>query len=254
VKSRVAICVLSTILLVIALQAKASGCSCIERSPCEAFGYASAVFIGSVVGGTEKVREFTRDGKTSSSEAGQVRFNVEESFKGITGTEITITVLSMKGTSCGDYGLERGQRYLVYASSSQTGALTDGPCSRTRTVEDAREDLEFLHNLPRQGTGGRLSGHVGVDFGGRENPPLPQARVTISNELQRYEAVTNANGDYELVGLAAGKYRVILTLPKGYVCNTAERELLVTDRGCAKESFWTKVDKQPPAASQNPKP
>ena len=177
-----------------------------------------------------------------SSEAGAVRFSVEESFKGVNATEIMINVSSMKGTSCGDYGLIRGERYLVYAFLADSGGLHDGPCSRTRTVEYAKEDLEFLHSLPRTGTGGRLSGHVGIDYGGRDNPPLAGATITISNEEQKYDVVTNANGDYELAGIKPGEYKVVLVLPKGYVSNTATREVRLDDRGCAQQTFWTHVD------------
>ncbi len=101
---------LLALLLLASLCRDAIACSCIERSPCEAFGHASVVFIGRMLGGTEKVREFTKDGQALSVEAGKVRFSVEEGFKGVTASEITINVASMKGTSCGDHGLTRGER------------------------------------------------------------------------------------------------------------------------------------------------
>ena len=94
---------------------KASACSCAHPSPCEAFGYSSAVFVGQMIEGSDKVSERSQGGRTISYEAGKVRFSVQESFKGIFGTEVTIFVLDMKGTSCGGYGLGRGLTYVVYA-------------------------------------------------------------------------------------------------------------------------------------------
>src|SRR5262245_54089157 len=76
-----------------------NACSCIELSPCEACGYSSAVFIGQMLEGTEKAAEYTREGKTTIYEAGAVRFAVQESFKGVSATQVTIFVLNMKGTS-----------------------------------------------------------------------------------------------------------------------------------------------------------
>jgi hypothetical protein len=240
-KARALIPLLAPLLLA-TLCRDANGCSCVERSPCEAFGSASAVFIGKMLGGTEKVREFTKDGQSLSVEAGQVRFSVEEAFKGVTASAITIYVASMKGTSCGDHGLTRGERYVVYAYAPDSGGLSDGPCSRTRAIEHANADVEFLHNLPKEGIGGRLSGHVGIDIGGRENPPLPNVTITVRNEKQGYEVVTDANGDYALAAIKPGRYQVVLNLPKGYLCDTETREVLIDDRGCAKETFWTEVD------------
>jgi len=50
-----------------------------------------------------------------------VRFAVEESFKGVTATEITILAMNMKGTSCeGMAALARGGRYLVYAGDQES--------------------------------------------------------------------------------------------------------------------------------------
>ena len=95
-----------------------------EAAPCEAFGSASAVFIGRMLGGTEKYREYTENGITVSLETGNVRFEVQESFKGVSATEVTVLAMSMKGTSCeGMAALARGRTYVVYAGVLQSGEL-----------------------------------------------------------------------------------------------------------------------------------
>ena len=55
-----------------------------------------------MLGGTEKQTVKDVKSKAYELESGQIRFTVEELFKGNIPHEITITVDSMKGTSCGD--------------------------------------------------------------------------------------------------------------------------------------------------------
>ena len=123
--------IVATVVLLLIPTGGAYACSCLRVSPCEAFGSASVVFVGRMLEGSEKYREYTKDGVTVSLEAGQVRFAVEESFKGVTTTEITILAMNMTGTSCeGMAALARGGRYLVYAGDRQSGGLAIGPCLR----------------------------------------------------------------------------------------------------------------------------
>jgi len=68
-----------------------------------------------MLGGTQRFSVKDDDGTMSAIEAGQVRFSVEEIFKGSNAEELTIQVDSHAGTSCGLYGLSRGERYVVYA-------------------------------------------------------------------------------------------------------------------------------------------
>ncbi|WP_410962787.1 hypothetical protein, partial [Salmonella sp. SAL4446] len=86
-------------------------------------------------------------------------------FKGVEAREVTIEVKSLRGTSCA-YGLKRGERYVVYAFSDPKNekVLYTGVCSRTKiaTNEYAKEDLEFLRNLPPPGTGGNITGLIHV--------------------------------------------------------------------------------------------
>jgi hypothetical protein len=218
---------------------EAFACSCNKFTPCEAFNYADAVFIGKVVGGTTKVKEYSQDGKTYSMEAGEVRVLVEESFKGVAETEVIVTGFS---SMCGPEGLVRGGRYVIYTRQQGSSIFYIGPCSPTRAVEYAKEDLDFLHSLPKPGVGGRVFGHVGVDLHSDDNPPLAGVKVVVSNGQHSYEAVTNANGDYEIKGVIPGEYKAAAQMPPNYTCDYPDRDLLVTDRGCAQASYWVKMD------------
>lgn len=224
-----------------------AGCSCAEVSPCEAFGSASAVFVGRMLGGSEKVSEYTKYGQTFSVEAGQSRFAVEESFKGVAATEITVFLMDMKGTSCaGMAALVRGQRYLVYAGYLDSVGLAVGPCSPTKRVETAKADLEFLRTLREPGTGGRIYGQVAVETGAREPTPLADVTVIVEDEAHsQLQVKTDRTGNFEFNGLRPGKYLVNPVLPENYVFrdeHQKNRTVQVFDRGCARAPFWINVN------------
>jgi hypothetical protein len=130
----------------------AYACSCATGDPPFEFNRAKAVFIGHMLGGTEKLSVKGQDGLAYSIEAGEVRFTVEEVFKGDVAGEVAIEIAGMNGTSCGPYGLIRGGRYIVYAYGSEKNKKTlhSGVCTRTAPVSAsyAKEDLDFLRNLP----------------------------------------------------------------------------------------------------------
>jgi hypothetical protein len=222
----------------------AKACSCANPTPCEAFGAASAVFIGRMINGTEKVEYKNHKSEQVSLEAGLVTFDVEESFKGVSATTIKIYVASMKGTSCGDYGLKPGAKYLVYANE-YSGALHTGVCSRTRQSDTdyAKEDFEFLRKLPKEGVGGRLYGQIGVEKGGGNPAPLAGITLVIENERQeQFKAITDSEGRYAISGLKPGKYQVTPLLPEHYEVYQLKREIFISDRGCTTTSYWAKIN------------
>jgi len=200
-----------------------------------------------MLGGTEKYREYAKEGVTVSLESGQVRFAVEESFKGVTATEITVFVMNMKGTSCeGMAALARGGTYLVYAGYLESVGLAIGPCSATKPVDSAKTDLGFLRSLQQPGSGGRLYGRVAVETGTREPTPLPDVTVIVEDEAhKRIELKTDPDGNFEANGLKPGKYLVNPLLPENYVFRDSHQEkrvVHVSDRGCARAPFWVNVN------------
>jgi hypothetical protein len=228
--------------LLLFLPADATACECGRPSPCEAFNHASAVFIGKVVGGTRKVSEFTKDGKTFSVEAGNVRVLVEESFKGVAETEVIVTGGYFE--MCGPFGFVRGERYIFYTRHEGSTNFFVGMCSPTIAVEYAKEDVDFLHSLPKPGVGGRVFGQIKVDLGQREEPPLAGVKVVLSSEQRTYETTTDKNGQYEIRSVVPGDYQIRAHLPDNYTTddNDHEEELSVADRGCVAKSFSAEID------------
>lgn len=231
----------------VGLSSASYACSCATGDPAFEFNRAKVVFIGRMIKGTERFSVKDRDDKSISLEAGTIRFTVQESFKGEVVGDISLEVASMRGTSCGDYGLRRGVVYLVYGyvNKEDPKTLYTGVC--TRTVEAAsryaKEDLKFLRNMPPLGTGGNLRGRVWADL--RAGGATPMANVTVNivgPDQQELKAFTDDEGDFEVKFLKPGKYIVTPKLPEHYYTDHPSREVTIEDRGTAAVGFEAYMD------------
>lgn len=215
-------------------------CSCAYSTPAMAFNDSKVVFIGKMTGGTEK-NTVTDQGGTHEIESGEVTFEVEESFKGKPGKTVTVQIASMKGTSCGTYGLRRGETYVVYAYAYKPDMLSSGVCTRTGTVSQAKEDVAFLRSLPPGGSGGTITGRIWLDtraikFGGSR--PLGGVSVSITGPTQKaISVVTDKEGKFEASGLPEGTYKVTPKFPRNYYSDRDSDEVILADLGTASTSF-----------------
>ncbi|HKQ72169.1 MAG TPA: carboxypeptidase-like regulatory domain-containing protein, partial [Blastocatellia bacterium] len=183
-------------------------------------------------------------------EAGEVRFGIEEAFKGITEKEVTVFVDTMKKTSCEWPGYRQGERILIFAFEHE-GKLSVGPCNPSKHISavqsddeeslaksklfyrkygswDATYGLRFLRSRPQNG--GTLS--VRVKMERNEEPVSGVPFVIAINDKQRYGAVTNGDGECEFVGLKPGNYTVTADWPKGYA-GDHDPEIEVSEQGCS---------------------
>jgi len=223
-------------------------CSCAETRPaCEEFGSAKAVFIGKVIGAKQQRQERDENGGMTTYDVGEIYFKVEETFLGVKGTRAVIH----SGTGGGDcgYWFRRGQRYLVYAYGESLEALGTNICTRTRLLAAANEDLEFLRNLPRKGTGASIYGAVTAALKDpkltdwRTSKPLEGVIVKIEGPRRTFDAVTDSHGRYEITGMPADKYKVHAIVPDYYRQDQNwTREIELNDRGCAREDFFAQND------------
>lgn len=111
----------------------AFACSCAAPpAPRAARDGAAAVFAGTVSG-------LVQTG--SGGERLLVTFDLEESWKGPTGPQLTV-VTSSSSASCG-YEFTRSEQYLVYADA-QGSQMHVSLCSRTAPLADAGADLAEL--------------------------------------------------------------------------------------------------------------
>jgi hypothetical protein len=221
-------------------------CSCATGAPPFEFNRAKAVFIGRMLGGTEKLSVKGQDGKPHTIEAGQVRFAVEEVFKGDVAGQVTLGVASMDGTSCGPYGLTRGETYVVYAYAyDNVAGLHTGVCTRTMPAKSqyAKADLDFLRNLPPPGVGGNIRGRIWADLRAGGATPLADVKVNVVGpDGQALTAFTDKDGVFEVRQLKPGKYRVEPEFPLHYTTGDESEEVVVEDRGTAAVGFEAYVE------------
>lgn len=191
-------------LMLASLAREARACSCVEYGtpPCAEYGRADAVFTGVVTG----IRKYP-GGAPDGMPLALLHFTVEDSYRGVSVAELEVETLS--GTSC-DTTFKRGERWLVYGYRNEsTGRLAIQPCTRTRRLEAAEEDLHYILGLkrakPRQAVLGRLL------RGGYES--LAGMRVTVKDGGREYSADTDGEGAYAITLPRPGTYTVRAVVP-----------------------------------------
>ena len=114
-------------------------CSCAEPgSPLEELERSSAVFSGEVIGIVDK----NKNGYLkSSADPIAVLFEVEETWKGVTQSQVLVYT-ERDEASCG-YQFALNTKYLVYAYESE-GSFKTSYCSKTTPLTLAVDDMDEL--------------------------------------------------------------------------------------------------------------
>ncbi len=127
------------VMMLLAMPSASYACSCVPVPPVqEELQRSDAVFAGKVVEITEQKQP---DGYITKA----VRFEVTDTWKGVSQSQVIITT-GMGGGDCG-YEFITGKDYLVYASKSNMygeETLVTVICDRTRELSAAGEDLGVL--------------------------------------------------------------------------------------------------------------
>jgi hypothetical protein len=193
----------------------AEACTCVgSGQACEATWNSGAVFRARVVSITPQPE--SQSGMVRSR---SVRLRVLEAFLGVDVAEIDVDTASDEG-ACG-YGFEVGRDYVVYAYKNGERLWT-GICTRTRTVEEAEEDLAYLRTIDSAArAGGEIVGVVRHAEEYREsrppvNEPVGGARVTIKSDTVTAESVSDERGQFTVRGLPAGTYSIAAEAPDGF--------------------------------------
>ena len=215
----------------------ANACTCGGNgSPCESFGTATAVFVGTPIATrTEQPKPEKREDYFAPR---TFKFSVEQAYLGVTGTEIEVST-GFGGGDCG-YSFELGQRYLVYAYRYESGQLGTSICTSTKPFSKARDDLAFLGNLSSAAPGATIHGHVAYNQSDNGSSLGPDVSIVIEGENVRREVRLDAEGKYRVSGLQPGKFKVILKIPDTLTTYQTEHEVSVVDRGCAAMSYYVK--------------
>ena len=232
---------LACALLLFAFAVQAVACSCAgPQRPCEAYGDASALFVGTVTfSTTTKIKEYG-----SEFTRRLVRLHVDRPLKNVEASDVEI-LTGLGEADCG-FGFRLGGQYLVYAYGDDKKKLQTSICTRTRLLSDATADLEYIRGLSDATPGGTIFGQVILrrPSGEYEDPlpPVKDARILFKGPDKQFERKTDAEGKYSISGLASGKYKVRIELPEGLSIYNAEVELELHDRGCRQAYFAAEPD------------
>jgi len=244
--------VLLTTLAVITLGAgRAFACECAGNRPvCQEYWEVSAVFVGTVI----NTRTVTVKEGAYPQQMRAVRISLDEIFRGLEGAEVEV-LTGFGGGDCG-FGFKQAQQYLVYAYRSENdGKLHTSICTRTKSISEANDDLTYIRGLSKAKTGATISGEIMKYLRDQQgtlvNQPLPGVKVVIEGE-KKFEAVTDAKGQYRINQLPAGEYTIKPVPPERLSARGPEHKIKVADRGCAVESFWLASNAQLSGRVLNP--
>lgn len=228
----------------------ARACTCGPISACQAYADASVVFVGlvtdtAVVSAESRLPSNAVSTTLTGGTAG-ARFKVEEAFRGVAGAELEV----YGGGSTCDYHFKQGERYLVYASQEEGGTtLYTNLCSGTAPLSKSQAGLDYLRHATKMASGGAVFGEIyrelsRSDKKGLTAEPIAKAVLILENGKQRFQVVSDANGKFELQGLAPGRYKAHTNPPTNYSRfdvmaeePRGEWELDVPEHGCLKAWF-----------------
>jgi len=186
--------------LILTFYKPALACVCrgVQQPPCFAFQEATAVFAGKVVEISEAPIQ-----KGELLHSLLVLFSVEQSFKGISTLEVGVATIT--GTDC-DFGFQKGEEYFVYAyQDPRHDQLATGVCTRTKRLDYAKEDLDYVKTLNASTPRTLLLG------GDNEiSSPLEGSEIIVEGQGKRYETVADKRGAFKIELVHAGKYKVIV--------------------------------------------
>lgn len=211
------------------------GCECAPPPPpCQALGQSPLVFLGSVL-------------SVSGDQFKSAKMRVDQSFKG----PLPSVVELFDDGMCDGPDLKAGHQYLMYTRGTPTGALPARGCTRSRAVEYADEDLQFLKAYLAGKTNTQVSGTIRYRpdepndsrLGDEGRTPMKDVSVTISGAGRPFRTKTDASGRYSISGLPPGNYEVNAELA-GYRMNWAMSEIQVAAKGCAVVDVLMKVDRR----------
>jgi hypothetical protein len=217
----------------------ADPCSCLARAaaPCEAYWRADHAFVGRV----ESIR--------SVGSSRLVAFTVLDGIRGVRSSAVEVAT-GRPGHRC-SLSFRRGAEYIVYAMSDpSTGALTTDACSRTRPLDDAGADLEYVRSIRDRSAGsGSVSGRVVVerrDLSGRVlsgAAPLAGVPVRVSKDGVDEVVSTNLAGDFAAPSRGAGRYSIAIELSSSHYADVKAQVVELRDaRACGAVTFAAAAD------------
>ena len=170
--------------------------------------------------------------------------HVDHLYKG----HVEETVELFDDGMCDGPAFEAGRQYLMYTTVLPTGDIPSRGCTRSRAVEAADEDLEFL----KQYSAGRVITHVSGSVSLQPDPsedrssqdgdaiPMKDVRVTVLMDGRHFSTHTNSLGQYSFTRLPPGEYEITAEFPGHRQTDTPE-EFTLYPNGCIESDLTMKV-------------
>jgi hypothetical protein len=221
----------------------ADACSCVASNNCGSLAKSDAVFAATV----EKV-EHGSPVKLPSGELidGQRIVTLRDviSYRGEAPKTI---VTGAGGGDCG-YGFKPGMRYLIDGYRTRDGSISTSICSRTRPLAGNELLLDYVESFSGPPTQRRIIGRIisTRSTQEREWTPVANRRVTISGP-QDFTVTTGADGQFVVLNLPPGKYRVSADVRRSSWYHDEEFAWTPTDEyACAEVNFIEAPDGKGP--------
>lgn len=231
----------SLVLALLSFVDTAFACKCARTpTPCEAYGQAHAVFIGTAKELSWIEFEEKLEGVVAKRKQPVISFSVDQAFLGVNGSPISVMT---GGDDCG-YEFKIGEQYLVYASRRQKKEmLSTSACARTRPVRNAGVDLEYIRWVSKPSPGGWVFGSVfKANQASQRSLPLEGFEVTVEGQGKSVTVTTDSDGEFHASSLPDGNYKVRVAPTNGLSARINELEVRVADHRCATAPFWLEPD------------
>jgi hypothetical protein len=215
------------LLCILAFTEPIQACECREYGTpiCARFWRSDAVFVGQVV----DIKPLKKKPDNVYTYV-MVRFMVEESFRGVSGT---IVGVGTANTAC-DTRFKKSKRYLVYASlDAKTNQLFTGMCSGTTLAVDIDESLKELRKLAQREVGESISGRIVTN----RYQGLPGITVEVTSNDKTFKTMTTKYGEFSNSLPGPGSFTVRVSVP--YAARLMDNSEDVTVRSTQTDSLST---------------
>ena len=151
------------------------------------------------------------------------------------------TALGSVASSC-DYNFELGRQYVIYARKTADGRWTTSPCSGTKLVENATEDLDYIASIPAAEPTGRVYGSIErtvvnpADHASPETVPASGITVALTSASASLTTTTDSEGKLD-VRVPPGAYTIAPVVPQAVRVYGGPFRASVAARGCAPVHF-----------------
>jgi hypothetical protein len=217
----------------------AFSCSCApDPAACQAVGQSPLVFLGTV----------TDVSQISDTPFKTAQMKIDRAFKG----DLKETIQLFDDGMCDGPNLVPGKQYLMYTYGDPTKAVPARGCSRSRSIEDAKEDLEFLNQYAAGSVSTFIAGTVRFrpdepqdsKLDDRGRTPLRGVKITLRGTGGISRMVTDFLGNFKFTNLPSGHYTIDAELP-GYFLNWGPEDIELRANGCVQPlDLLMKIDRR----------